>query len=243
MHIKRLSGLAYHIFTALLLSVCLSGFAQNSSEDIETNNSEIWTDFTLTKQLNEKWSLGGDIGYRTPISNSSFNTYYIRPFASYKFNSIYKLTGGMGSFNTFRETANSYEFRLYQDLNINWPKLGIFNFTHRFRLEERFFFYSNNSVKDDIVVRGRYLISFRTDKFGIGGRKHWSVYVSLEPFFRFTGVETFQANNFRWDTALAYHINEKWKVELHYILQNSEIFARNNINESVFRLRFNCKLD
>jgi len=216
--------------------------AQEDDPSFQPNYIEAWLDYTVTKPLNDKWSVGGDVGYRTPFSNSTFRTFYLRPFANYKLNDQYNFKGGIASFNTFRRNVNQFEFRIYQDAYIKWPTLGIFNFTHRFRFEERFFFFSNSSVSNEISVRGRYLLSVRTDPFSMGGEKRWTFYTSLEPFVRFTGVEEFQANNFRWDTALSYKVNEQWRVELHYILQNSEIFKRSDINENIFRLRVYHKL-
>jgi hypothetical protein len=51
-------------------------------------------------------------------------------------------------------------------------------------------------------------------------------------------------NNFRWDTALSYQVNGTLRIELHYILQTSDIFSRSDLRvvENIFRLRVFKKL-
>ena len=226
----------------LYLFLCLSStvLAQDV-EDLDVNYTELWSDMTLSKRLNEKWAVGGDFGLRSAINNNNWWQFYIRPNVNYKLSPIYNFTFGVGTFNTFSSTVyNTYEFRIYQDANINWPKLGLFNFSHRFRLEERFFSFSNDDVSGEFRLRGRYLIGVRTDPFSMGGEQKWTVYGSLEPFFPLGSKATeILANNFRWDTALSYQATDKLRVELHYILQTSEIFSRSELRvvENIFRIR------
>ena len=217
-------------------------------EDIvpDGNYSEFWIDLTLSKPLDEKWTVGGDLGLRSALNNSNWTLFYLRPNINYKLFPIFDLTFGLGNFNTFNsEIYNTYEFRFYQDGNLHWPKLGIFNFAHRIRLEQRFFNFSGDQIENQFSFRGRYMISTRTDPFALGNKKDWTVYASLEPFFPLgRDVDELLASNFRWDAALSYQVSENLRIELHYILQTSEIFSNSDqkINENIFRFRVFQKL-
>ena len=231
----ELTLLTFIIFTLLLIAP-LNGQSNNIKR---INTSELWADMTLNKPIAEKWAIGGDFGIRTALSDTKFWLFYLRPNVNFKPAHHLKFTLGLGSFNAFSdELFNTYEIRVYQDALVHWPKLGLFNFSHRFRLEERFFSYSEASIDNDFRFRGRYLLGVRTDGFSLGGAPNWTVFGSVEPFFRLNGKDNFAANNFRWDTALCYQANNKLRIELHYILQSSEFFFDNTQSlENIFRIR------
>ena len=210
-------------------------------EELDEDYAEFWTDITFGKPLNEKWTVGGDLGFRTAFNNRNWKLFYVRPNINYKFFPFFNLTFGVGSFITFSpDFFNTFEFRIYQDANFKGPKLGFFNFSHRLRLEQRFFNYSDSDIDNEFSFRGRYMIATRTDKFSLGGEKDWTVFLSLEPFFPLgKKVTEILANNFRWDTALSYQVSENLRIELHYIFQTSEIFSSNDLRvaEHIFRFR------
>ena len=227
------------IFLATALCTLHTSSAQEIFE-IEDDYAEIWIDLTLDKNLSDKWTVGGDVGFRTTFNESIWKLFYLRPFVNYRFTNFFNLTGGIASFNTFsREFDNAYEFRIFQDANFEGPKWGPLNFLHRIRLEQRFFTYSGDRFENEFSFRGRYLIGFRTDPFSFGGQKSWMGYVSLEPFIPLGGEapEIF-ANNFRWNGALAYQVSENLRIELHYVFQTSEIFSSNELRTREHILRF-----
>ena len=228
------------LFITVLLCLHTSCLAQDL-EDLDDNYTEFWTDVTLEKALNDKWKVGGDFGFRSALNNSNWKLLYLRPNINYKIIPILNFTLGLGSFNTFdNEIGNTYEFRIYQDANIRWPKLRRFNFKHRIRLEQRFFNFSND-LDNTFNFRGRYLIGVGLDRFSLGGEKDWAASLSLEPFFPLgKDVSELLANNFRWALGLTYHVNDKFRVEINYILQTSEIFSDNDLRviENIFRIRF-----
>jgi hypothetical protein len=240
--IKCFSKLKPAQSTVVMLLIVIFGSSLQCQNRIESdiNSTELWGDMTLSKSLNENWSVGGDFGLRTGLNDSEFWLFYVRPNISYYAYANLKFTFGLASFNSFSENLfNTYEFRIYQDAVVQWPKLGLFNFTHRLRLEERFFSFDEASIGNDFRLRGRYLLGVRTDRFSLGGASKWSVFGSIEPFFRLNGEDQFVANNFRWDTALSYQATEKLRIELHYILQSSEFFTNNKqkVVENIFRVR------
>lgn len=235
----------YLIFLVCLFTIVNFSIGQED-EDLDDNNSEFWTDITFGKPLNDKWTVGGDAGFRSALNNDYWKLFYLRPNINYKVKPFFNLTLGVGSFNTFNnEFSNTFEFRIYQDVNFKGPKLGPFNFIHRIRLEQRFFNFSADDIDNEFSFRGRYLIGTRTDKFGLGGEKDWTVFISLEPFFSLgSGITEILANNFRWDSALSYQVSEGLRIELHYVLQTSEIFSSNDlrVTEHIFRFRIFQKL-
>jgi len=221
-------------------------YAQGNNES-NSGRFQQWADMTFTKNLSENWSVGGDFGLRTSFINRGFRQFYIRPNLNYRLTPRINFTLGVGTFNTFRENLfDIYEFRIYQDANIKWPKLGMFNILHRVRFEERFFNYSTRTLNADFILRARYLIGVRTDRFSMGGKENWSAFLSLEPFLRLVeDSNEFLANNFRWDSALSYQATEQLRVELHYILQTSELFnfVETRVVEHVVRLRLYYKIN
>lgn len=236
-----------HYLNFLICLLCIAHFCSGQDlEDLDEDYSEIWADLTLSKSLNEKWTIGGDIGYRAALNNTNWRQYYIRPNINYKVLPFFNLTMGVGSFNTVNdEIDNTNEFRIYQDGNFRGPKLGPFNILHRIRLEQRFFSFGDDTLDNEFSFRGRYLIGTRTDKFSLGGEKDWTAYVSLEPFFPLgKDISELLANNFRWDAALSYHVTAQFRIELHYILQTSEIFSNSDVKviENIFRIRLFQKL-
>ena len=236
----------FFIVFLIIPLLCTSiSFAQDI-EELDEPYTEFWTDITFGKPLNDKWTVGGDLGFRTAFNNSNWKLFYVRPNINYKFFPFFDLTFGVGSFNTFSsDFSNTFEFRIYQDGNFTGPKLGFLNFSHRLRLEQRFFTFADDDIQDEFSFRGRYMLAARTDRFAMGGEEDWTVFMSLEPFFPLgKEVTEILANNFRWDTALSYQVSEGLRIELHYILQSSDIFSRNEFTvvEHIFRFRVFQKL-
>lgn len=224
------------IINCLLLQVGLS----QPSETSRANDSQLWGDMTLTESFAEKWSIGGDFGLRSSLNNNNWWQFYIRPNINYELSPIYNFSFGLGTFSTFSSQAfNTWEFRIYQDANFNWPEIGFFNFQHRVRIEQRFFEYTEG-IPNSFSVRGRYLLGVRTDNFSLGGQQSWNGFMSLEPFIPL-GKESgeLRANNFRWDTAIGHQIDQTLRIELHYILQSSDLFFLNSLSvvDHLFRLR------
>ena len=201
---------------------------------------QTWTDLTLTYNKSNKFSFGGDMGTRGIISHKNWNQFYVRPTVHYKFSSLFKVSGGVGSFNTFnRNLDNSYEFRIFQDFQFAWPNLGWINFNHRFRFEERFFFYEN--TENVFSMRGRYLVGLKTTNFKfIGKDKNYYLNTMWEAFVPLgeSATELF-INNQRWYMAMGYHLTKTWQFELHYIFQKSRLIAEDGFKsqESILRLR------
>ncbi len=212
------------------------GQAYNNDVDFQT-----WTDVTFTYFLSQKLSVGGDVGFRGIISSKDWNVFYLRPSINYTVAPRVKLSGGIGSFNTFNKTvSNTYEIRFFQDASISWPDFGWVDFYHRFRFEERFFFYQN--LENEFNIRGRYLFRARTIDFKLLGKRKtfylkgmWEVFV---PFGN-SATELF-INNQRYYAAIGHRSSDRLRFELFYIWQQSREISDDGFqtSENIFRLRF-----
>ena len=231
----------FSIFIIFLLFI-LSWEAKAQDEtSVEDAYAEFWTDLTLTKKIKPKWTAGGDFGYRTSLGNSIYRLLYIRPNIKYQIRPHLSAMVGLGSFNTIgSEISNTYEFRIYQDLNISWPELKWASFFHRIRLEQRFFKYQSDELPEDFNVRGRYQIGLKTNQFSIfGSEKDYRAIVSFEPFFPLGEevVEIF-ANSTRFTSGLAYQVSEKFRIQLDIIAQRSKVFSDQDFQSAEFIFRF-----
>ena len=238
-HIERDWPKTGRIFLILFCSLLAHGsYGQlyNNRVDFQT-----WTDITLTYFKTQKLTYGGDAGLRGIVSAKDWNMFYIRPTVSYTFSPMFKASGGIGSFNTInKEISNTYEIRFFQDAHVSWPNLGWVDFYHRFRFEERFFFYS--SLDNDFSVRGRYLIRARTIDFKLIGKSRsfylkamWELFI---PFDK-SATELF-VNNQRFYAALGQRVSDRFRYELYYIWQKSREFVDDGFetSENIIRLRF-----
>ena len=228
------------LLLSLLLFLCWEAKSQEETS-VEDAYAEFWADLTLTKMFKPKWTAGGDFGYRTTLGNNIYRLLYLRPNIKYQFRPHLSALLGLGSFNTLgSEISNTYEIRIYQDLNISWPELKWASFFHRIRLEQRFFTYQSDDLPNDFNVRGRYQIGFKTNQFSIfGSEKDYRAIVSFEPFFPLGEevVEIF-ANSTRFTGGLAYQVSEQFRIQLDIIAQRSKVFADENFQSAEFIIRF-----
>jgi len=214
-----------------------------SSAQIYNNKVDFqsWSDITLTYFKTQRFSFGGDAGLRGIVSSKDWNLFYIRPTVNYTVTPIFKVSGGIGSFNTInRQLNNTYEIRFFQDAHVSWPDIGWIDFYHRFRFEERFFFYQN--IDNYFSLRGRYLIRARTINFKLfGEKKGYYLKGMFEAFVPLgeSAIELF-VNNQRWYSALGYQPSDRYRYELFYIWQKSREFVDDGFetSENIIRLRF-----
>lgn len=214
----------------------ISTNAQSSNDKIDT---QIWTDFTFTHILNNRISYEGDGGVRISVDDKNWTLIYLRPTAHFNLTSIVKLSGGIGSFNTFNDIINNiYELRIFQDVQIIWPDFGWVDFYHRIRFEERFFFYER--LDSDISIRARYLIRARSNNFKfIGKKKSWNIKSMWEAFVPIgSGSTEFFVNNHRWYFAIGYQPSNTNRYELFYIWQRSHRFSEDGLKTSQNIIRF-----
>jgi hypothetical protein len=233
---KKTVSIILFILVSLFKSQISKGQIHNNRVDFQT-----WTDITLTYFKSQKFSFGGDAGLRGIVSSKDWNLFYIRPAIHYSFTPTFKLSGGVGSFNTFNKTlSNISEIRIFQDAHISWPDIGWVDFYHRLRLEERFFFYQ--SLENEVSLRGRYLIRARTMNFKfIGQKKMYYIKAMWEAFLPIgeSATELF-IHNQRWYAALGFQPSNRMRYEIFYIWQKSREFKDDGFStsENILRIRF-----
>ena len=231
----------FYLYIFLNLFFLLSNSISNGQNSSDRVDFQTWTDITLTYFKSQKYSLGGDAGLRGIISAKDWNQIYIRPSINYILSPYFKVTGGIGSFNTFnKEYSNTYELRFFQDVHVSWPDIGWVDFYHRFRFEERFFFYQ--TLANDFSIRGRYLIRARTIDFKlIGKTKSFYLKAMWELFVPFDkSAAELYVNNQRFYAAIGQRISDRFRYELFYIWQKSREFVDDGFEstENILRLRF-----
>lgn len=102
-----------------------------------------WNILNANLRINEKWSVFGETQVRSLSFYDEFHYYEIKTGATFKINKQFSATSGFGSYNTYSENGNfktpiqNKEIRTWAQLNIK-SNLGIFNFEHRYRAEQRF---------------------------------------------------------------------------------------------------------
>ncbi|NVK48450.1 MAG: DUF2490 domain-containing protein [Cyclobacteriaceae bacterium] len=231
---------------AILLSILLSlSYSDAEARKIKT---QFWFNYALKAPINQKISLGGDIGSRGLISNPHWNQFLVRPTLTYKFTDKLSLSGAVAWFGTYFNEQNSLqEYRLHQGVTFKAPDLGIIGFFYRFRIEERFFFLSDNSG-NTFNVRIRGLIGVNTKDITWLGSKR--------PIFLQSMVEGFQTidknatnelfvNQTRVHLAIGHKISKQFRYEFHYIAQRSRVFNEegDRAAQNVLRLRLFHRLN
>jgi len=160
-------------FTLIILSglFSISSLAQNAR--ITDRNTIGWFAYNGTIRLNEKWSLHTELQLRRDqlISDPQQNLY--RAGINYLINNKVSLRAGYALAETFNygdiplnNLGKQFtEHRIFQMATLN-DKSGIFEFSHRFMLEQRWIGrYTNATLtkEDDFVFWNRMRYMFRTN--------------------------------------------------------------------------------
>ena len=213
-----------------------------------TVDFQFWTDYNYTAPITQKFALAGDIGLRGFISNYDWNQIYVRPGVRHNFNRYFGLAGSLAGFFTFNvEDYNLYEFRITVDGNVRWPNLKVVNFSHRFRVENRTFFYQNENITEN-NWRLRYLISINSKRFKVFSDKR-SIYfqVQFEPFQTVGDDSEYELfiSQTRLHFIFGHRISGKFGYDLQYIFQSSRTSATIDLQttQNLFRVRFYHKIE
>jgi hypothetical protein len=218
----------------------LKGYDLRAQDDNEIDR-QIWSNYAVNVPVSEKFSYGGDVGYRWDISGLEWNQLLIRPTANYRFNKRFRAAGALALFQTFnRNSSNLSEFRIHQDLNVNLVDFNIVRLFSRFRAEQRFFYYQN--LPNTFNIRLRWLAGAQTRDLTFLGENH-PIYLKIlfEGFVTLNNEKAteFFINNTRTHFAFGHRLSRAWRYELHYIRQGSRLISTEGfkISQDVFRLR------
>ena len=160
---------------------------------------------------------------------------------TYRFNQVVGVAAAVANFTTFYQNeSNVIEFRLHQDLNINWPDLSFISLFYRLRLEQRWFYYEN--IQNDFNQRIRYLFGANSPDFYWFGRKRPIYFQLIWEGFRTIGGESALEvfiDRSRLHFAYGHRISGNFRYEFHFISQRSRQFADSGleVTQNIFRVR------
>ncbi len=145
----------YLTLTVLFLTICTS--AQDTGED----ELGFWAMYFGTNRITDELSIHTEIQHRSYEFASNFNQLLLRTGLNYHFTDNAIATIGYGYIETdptFPEPdgeENSTENRIFQQFILK-NKIGKFQFSHRYRLEQRFL--ENPVTGSSTEHRGRYFL-------------------------------------------------------------------------------------
>lgn len=222
------------------ISIFLIPFT-NSKSQVQT-----WIDYTTNNWINSSWLYYGDYGLRGLITVDDWTQYTINPAFLYRKDEKLTFHSGMRLFFTDNKySTNTFELRPWQGAKYIWPRYQYLIFDHYLRLEERFYWYTQEK-EFDFSLRGRYRFRMRTMDFKLPliPTKFTSA-VSIEVFMDITKeiLETYIGRN-RITFVLGNHVAKDWLVELHLILQRSRKDYESDFEtaDEIFRLRIKHNL-
>jgi len=197
-------------------------------------DSEIWGDVNIYKNLNAKFSLFGDVGPRLNVSNGNYKGFYIRPSVSYKFSKHISVNGGVAWFYSDANNVSINEFRGWQGTRLERRFFNRVTLSNYIRLEERWFFDPDYFK---FLLRFRYMAGVTIPLNNkILEAKTWYVPIAFEVF---KDLNTHQQyiNRTRVYAGLGYVLNTNTRVELFYIANRSRIIDGEFDLVNVFRVR------
>jgi hypothetical protein len=221
-------------------------YAQSSSDDV---TQQIWLDYNPQWDLNESYTLYSSFGGRTIIPHSwtkAYITAAVRFAPETLFNIFNKsqqqLHGGFSVFYTLNENnPNQIELRPFEGYKISWPDVDRVQFTHFFRLEERFIFTTGES-DFDFELRARYKIEaiFHKTNHLVDFANGFYFPISVEFLINLYSTEEFN-DGIRITPGLGYSSESNlWKFQFDLTYQYADkaeagSFTKNTI---IYRLRF-----
>jgi len=207
---------------SLLLILFNFYFINNASaqeEPLEGNivNQQIWIDFYPHYYVNDKLEYYGDLGYRSIVSDRSWSRIYLRPSLKYHFNKHWEIQSGLGVFYIFNnDLADQFEITPWQGVQLNWPNWRRWHFKHQIKVEERFYYLTNN-WDFNFELRFRYKLF---GKYQINDK--WEIPFYLEFFLPINeDIEEFYSNKARAGLGLGYSLAKEWKFTFVFNWQNS----------------------
>ncbi len=236
----KLNNSKIKILNFIIVVFVLLTYAQNSYS--QTIDEQLWMNYTIKFNVNEKFYYGGDLGIRGLFSNQDWIQFLIRPAVNYRFNAKTNMGGAIALFKTFnKDDYNVYEFRIHQELNIKWPKFNMFSLFWRVRIEERFFYFPNQPTK--FRIRDRLLGGIQTKDITLFGDKHPIYFLGILEAFDIIGNNNsgeFYNNQSRLHAAFGHKLSPFFRYEIHYIWQRSRLLNEDGLqtHQHIIRLRF-----
>lgn len=214
-------------------------FLATSSIYAQKVDNQLWLNYVVGVKMNQRFTLGGDIGLRGLISNRDWNQFLVRPTVTVQLSPVLKASGATALFSTYNQFDNNlHEFRMHQDVTLKWPQFRDFNLIARVRLEERWFFYRN--ISNEYNTRFRFLIGAQSRDFDWFNKP---IYFEVL-YERFRTIKNnapeIYVNQARLHISIGQRVSPKFRYEIHYISQRSREFFDEGlqVSQNIFRFRF-----
>lgn len=197
----------------------------------QSNNVGNWLVYFGNQKINNQWNIQSDFQYRDYQFLGQRNQFLARGGIGYTLKAqnhnlllgyAYVATDAYDESDV--KTGTKIENRIYQQY-LYRNKIGSNSFTHRFRLEERFF-------PSEFGLRGRYFISIQKPfkkSSGINSSTYLSVYNEL-----FVNINSVQFDRNRFYSGIGYALNEFLRVETGYMIQAQKNITRGQLQLVLF---------
>jgi hypothetical protein len=217
----------------LVLFLCLFAVSYANAQNNGEDDWGAWYMYFGTNKIADKFSVHTEAQFRFYETTGNFNQLLLRTGLNYHISPDAIVTLGYGYINTdgtfeeFSDEINSKENRIFQQLILK-NKVGEFLFEHRYRLEQRFLDFGEET---DTQHRARYRLQLTlplTDIFFIN--LYDEVFLNLQD-------QVFGQN--RLYAALGLHITENSSVQIGYLKNH---FSSANFDRIQLGIFFNPDL-
>lgn len=227
----------WKLFAFVALRILVDVSMAHASDN--TPDNQTWIDYNVKYILSSKWSLGGDLGYRTQFGTSYYMSVF-RPKTEFKINNRLYLSATLGHFYK-NHTHQMYEIRPAQQVDWHW-RLGRFaKLTHTVRLEERLF-YRNEIDQRSYQTRGRYKINLVTPDFSpFHTSSYFYTSMNMELFSNLSNSNSALAiDATRLVIGLGHKLSSSLKYQFDFVRQGMKTMEGGafNLSNNIFRIRF-----
>lgn len=160
---RQYMNLCIRVFTILV--ILLHG-ERGQCQKTVVNSNQQWLQYYNSLKLSDSWSIYTDVGVRTRNDIQEISQMLIRAGLGKRLNDQTRIIAGFAflSFHKQGETTK-VEYRPYQELNLV-QILGKGKIQHRFRAEQRFFSFADESgIESNFNHRFRYRILYTIPLF------------------------------------------------------------------------------
>ena len=191
-----------------LIGLIFNGNCQNDGQD----KLGSWTMLFTNNKISEKMSIHAEAQYRNYEFAQNLNQLLLRTGLNYSIADHAIVTAGYGYITTdssFEELAgekNTVEHRIYEQFVLK-NKIGKLNFSHRYRLEQRFI--SNPNSKTQTLHRARYFLRVT---YPLNDQLYATAYDEV-----FVNLKSPHFGQNRLYGALGYKFSPKLRAELGYL--------------------------
>jgi hypothetical protein len=214
-------------------TILLLGFIGliNTNAFSQSNDVGTWFVYFGNQKINNKWNIQSDFQYRDYRFIGQRNQFLARGGLGYNLKPqnhnlllgyAYIATDAYDEFDI--NTSTKIENRIYQQY-LYKNKVGSNSFTHRFRLEERFF-------SNEFGLRARYFIAVQkplVNKNGTNNATYFSAYNEL-----FINLYNTPFDRNRLYAGVGFGINESIRVETGYMIQTQKNISRGQLQLIVY---------